>query len=297
MDLASRVEFNPRGQKRLINLLQLVAEIGKIRPVDDDNPMSSTLVHWHIGGRRPWRAFCEKAVLWLFLCQNFLFRMSLLLQILLDFEQKRVFNAMAAERTADQPFGFSYRQCSMASVSSDCDSSDPDRSPPQHRLFISNQTTPSVSYKQSSSSRGNNSAAADEPQDVDNVTIYQFYFDHVDKYVHAFTRASRFARQDKDPEDFSKLLLRTLDIASDGSAITCADVLGPRYSSYYSSSGETVSASVESARNKSFALGSYSFNLDPALKLEVRLTHAGLFRTSLFQVFLCFYFIIRSQRK
>jgi hypothetical protein len=50
----------------------------------------TTIANWNSGGK--WREFSEKVVLWVFMAQNFTFRLSSLVQVLLDFEQKRDFN-------------------------------------------------------------------------------------------------------------------------------------------------------------------------------------------------------------
>ena len=86
------VECNPRGMKRIVNLLQIISVLGKIRPHDD---------HWSSAAiafsekKEDWKIFLNKCVLWIVLCQNFPYRVSLLVQVLLDFDQKKSFNANA----------------------------------------------------------------------------------------------------------------------------------------------------------------------------------------------------------
>jgi hypothetical protein len=86
------VECNPRGMKRIVNLLQIISVLGTILPHDD---------HWSSAAiafsekKKDWNFFLKKCVLWIVLCQNFPYRVSLLVQVLLDFDQKKSFNAKA----------------------------------------------------------------------------------------------------------------------------------------------------------------------------------------------------------
>ena len=80
---------NPRGMKRVVNLLQIIACIGKLKRRDNylsDLPIANS--HEKEEGHR----FLKKCVLWIFLCQCFPFRMSVLVQVILDFDQKKEFN-------------------------------------------------------------------------------------------------------------------------------------------------------------------------------------------------------------
>ena len=231
VSLSSTVEFNPRNLKRTINLLQLLSEIGKIRPIDESDPKSPTLDKWGFGQGLHWRVFCEKSVLWIFLCQNFLFRMTLFLQILLDFEQKCQFNSNEKEANCQKKKTYKYNKTS---------------------LNLKNCSLSSLNG---------------EPMDVDDMTIKDFYMEHVDKYVHAFRKSNKLARRDKDPEQFNLLLQLTLGVGSTKSDITCADVLGPKYSTFLDKSPLFGVVDVE-ARNTLFALRTFSF-MDPALSSEV----------------------------
>ena len=87
------VECNPRGMKRIVNLLQIISVLGRIRPHDD--LLSFTPIA--ISQEKEWKLFLNKCVLWIVLCQYFPYRVSLLVQILLDFDQKIIFNAKASK--------------------------------------------------------------------------------------------------------------------------------------------------------------------------------------------------------
>ena len=229
--LSTEVMFNPRNLKRIVNLLQLMNEIGKIRPIDENDPLSPKLDKWGFGQGYHWRIFCEKTVVWIFLCQNYLFRMTLFLQILLDFDQKREFNSSLEPGGSGSPFKYQRTDSSHL-----------------NHCHLKNQEH-------------------QEPPSVDDITIKDFYMDHVDRYVHAFRKSNKLARRDKDPEQFYILLQFTLKVGSSGKPITCADVLGPTYLSYLSDSNMSGLRNVND-RNTHFALKSFSF-MDPALSLEV----------------------------
>jgi len=89
-----------------MNLLQIIAEIAKLKPMTGVSP-AVTIARWK-GGEK-WREFSKKAVLWIFMAQNFTFRLSTLVQVLLDFEQKRDFNNEDAK-------AFKYRPCQVNTV-------------------------------------------------------------------------------------------------------------------------------------------------------------------------------------
>ena len=87
--IARNICCNPRGLKRIINLLQLVVYIGDIKPRDkfiSSIPIAKA-------EKKEWEIFREKCVWWIVLCQLFPYRMCMFLQVLLDFEQKREFNS------------------------------------------------------------------------------------------------------------------------------------------------------------------------------------------------------------
>ena len=231
-EVVKLVNCNPRDMKRVINLLQIIFVLGNIKPrggpiafSKDKGPM--------------WSSFLEKCVLWIVLCQNFPYRMSLLVQVLLDFDQKQSFNANSKKLL----------------------------------------TGIRVVYR-------NNTAENSQPELDDEMSIYAFYMTYVDKFVKAFKKSDRFCRLDNDPEEFTALLQRTAHQATTTDlAIKCADVLGPREQSKETKVElKTTSVSTSSvpdakeaaaeyedkeARDSTFSLLSYSFNLDPAMRIEV----------------------------
>ena len=200
------VSCNPRGMKRMVNLLHIIVVIGRNKP---RNKYSDSLAIALSGESRQWDDFLMKCVHWLFLCQNFPFRMSVLLQVLLDFEQKRQFNEIKDDNPAI---------CLYAN-------------PTGYAVLVPN---------------------------VDKISLFQFYMQYVEKYIQAFKKSEKFCRYDKDPEEFAFLLKKTsLKIpTSQNILISCEDVLGPFREG-------------EKERDRMFSLFCYSFNLDPAMRIEV----------------------------
>eukprot|EP01036_Dinobryon_divergens_P029330 gene29330-38409_t len=102
-EVVKLVNCNPRDMKRVINLLQIVFVLGNIKPRDCPIAFSKD--------KERWNSFLEKSVLWIVLCQNFPYRMSLLVQLLLDFDQKQNFNTKNSMKLLTNTL-FSYRNSS-----------------------------------------------------------------------------------------------------------------------------------------------------------------------------------------
>jgi len=159
--IVSMVDCNPRNIKTLMNLLQIVSEIAKHKPItgfplrkisqDENN----------------WKIFSKKLVVWFFMAHNFTYRLSALVQVLLDFEQKKAFNISAATKE------FKYKTCQVNIHHGNTVEARPD---------------------------------AEDIVDIDKMTILQFYQKYVEKYIHIFRNAERLSRVDKDPEEFALLL-------------------------------------------------------------------------------------------
>ena len=214
------VSCNPRGMKHVVNLLQIVVSIGQRRDVEDS---------W-------WQSFLIKCTYWLFLCQHFPFRMSALVQILLDFEQKNAFNGIKIK---------------VETV--EATTTEPEVNIEDTMMLVSTDAT--YLYTNPNPTSGENKGPVlPEPKIIDSMSAYRFYMDHVDMFIQAFSKSAKFCRIDGDPEEFAFLLRKTN--SADG-GLTVEDVLGPL----------TESDGRRRDRNKS--LLSFSFNLDPALRIEV----------------------------
>ena len=193
----------------MANLLQIIVALGRIKP--RDKYISSLPIAQ--AEQKQWNKFTEKCVHWIFLCENFPFRMSALVQILLDFEQKKEFNA------EDSDVMISYSRS----------------------VRVDDGKIP----------------------DVDQMSVFEFYMNHVEMYIPVFSKAEKFGRNDRDPEEFACLLKRTAAKKDGQIFITCEDVLGKE---------------VGATRDAMFSLLSYSFNLDPARRIEVlKYTFAALY--------------------
>ena len=217
--LSKGVDCNPRSIKRLVNVLQIISEIGEIKPAEYSR---DSIDKW-LGGQ-PWTDFSPKIVAWVLLAQNFPFRLSTLVQILLDFEQKKTFN----ERATLQP-----------------------------------SNRPTFKYQSWQRFGGEKVAAGDVPEclewtNFDDMLIFDFYQMYVEKFIHALGRYEMLSRLDHDPEEFAYLLEESALLK-----VKCKHVLGPKLNNWDGTEHESNS------RNRDFSLLAYSFNLDPAMRLEV----------------------------
>ena len=218
VDLSKGVDCNPRSIKRLVNLLQIISEIGKIKPAENSR---DSIDKWR--GGQPWTDFSPKIVAWILLAQNFPFRLSTLVQILLDFEQKKTFN----ERIL----------------------------PPSIK--------PTFKYHSCQQFDGEKVAAADDPEypewiKFDDMLIFDFYQTYMEKFIHALGRYEMLSRLDHDPEEFAYLLQESACLN-----VKCEDVLGLKLNKSDGTEHE------DNSRHRDFSLLAYSFNLDPAMRLEV----------------------------
>ena len=278
------VDCNPRDMKRVINLLQIIFVLGNIKP--RGGPIAFSKDKGSM-----WKSFLKKCVLWIVLCQNFPYRMSLLVQVLLDFDQKQRFNANSKKLRNDSRFSYRNNTAENSEPELDDDMSDDEMM--NEKMSMLNPNLKKL-LNDSRFSYRNNTTDNSQPELDDDMSIYAFYMTYVDKFVKAFKKSDRFCRLDNDPEEFTALLQRTAhqttatatgDKVIKRKAIKCADVLGPREkcketkaelkitSVFTSSVPDAKEAATESedeeARDSTFSLLSYSFNLDPAMRIEV----------------------------
>ena len=223
--VVDKVECNPRSIKRLVNLLQIISEIAKLKPMTGLSS-GDTIATWNKG--EEWKKFSKKAVMWVFMAQYFTFRLSALVQVLLDFEQKRNFNEKKRNvnekkiKVKNIEYGY-VKTCRVLTTDA----------------TVKGEETNDVA-------------------DVDEITILKFYQQYVEKYIHILSHSERLSRVDNDPEEFAFLLLNC-----EAMDVNCEDILGP-----WINSGDDDAALV-GERRKDFALLSYSFNLNTAMRLEV----------------------------
>ena len=192
-----------------------------IKPLHEQVPLP-TIANW--GGGNIWKKFTEKVVLWIFLCQNFSFRMSVFIQVLLDMEKKKKFNCVSTHTTKEADGAF---------------------------LFCNLDKKTDFDRREKG------------PPDLENMTIFDFYMNHVVEVVEQLKgKEIKASKVDKDDKEFILLMMNTYT----ESPITCADILGPRFSSYRVYIPGWLD---RDERNKSFSLLAYSLNLDPAMRIEV----------------------------
>ena len=96
MDVFQRMclvlESNPRRLKRVVQTYTLISEVAKRRPQAEDKPQE------FVASLPVWKEFSSKLVKWTCLCELYPYRMSLLVLIVLDFEQKAAMNRLADRR-------------------------------------------------------------------------------------------------------------------------------------------------------------------------------------------------------
>jgi len=114
---------------------------------------------------------------------------------------------------------------------------------------------------------GEKVAAADDPKypeypewtKFDDMLIFDFYQTYVEKFIHALGRYEMLSRLDHDPEEFAYLLKESACLN-----VKCEDVLGPKLNN-----SDGTEEGTDLPRHRDFSLLAYSFNLDPAMRLEV----------------------------
>ena len=244
------VECNPRGMKRIVNLLQIISVLGTIRPHDD--LLSFTPIAF--SQEKEWRLFLNKCVLWIVLCQYFPYRVSLLVQVLLDFDQKIRFNAKASRMMDD---------CSNP--------------PPEFAYHNNSSEEPSLDEKMTIYSfymlRVDKFVKALDKSDK---------FCRVDKDPEEFAallqRTANFSGEDSitcgDVLGPKPMAAASTSTSSDASGISTTSAYIPASSHPNSDHGSVTPSpgagtASDAYRDKTFSLLSYSFNLDPAIRNEV----------------------------
>jgi hypothetical protein len=89
--ITNYIDPNPRRLKRIANILQLISEIAKVKTANE----GSTEKLEQLPG---WDIFMVKLVKWIVLCECWPYRMSFMVHVLMDFEQKLGFNSIQQSR-------------------------------------------------------------------------------------------------------------------------------------------------------------------------------------------------------
>ena len=279
------VECNPRGMKRILNLLQIISVLGRIRPHDDLLSFAPIAFSQKEG---KWNHFLNKCVLWIVLCQYFPYRVSLLVQMLLDFDQKIIFNAKASSMKGDcpnPPREFAYRNNSSEEPSLDekmtiysfymlqvdkfvkaLDKSDKfcrtDKDPEEFAALL--QRTASFSDK--------NSITCEDVLGPKPIAVASTYTTAAT--ISASTSAPDTAAGSLDDTSNSLSGSSESGVATETSSTTSSDAYIPASGHPSSDHGSATPSpgagtASDANRDKTFSLLSYSFNLDPAIRNEV----------------------------
>ena len=111
------LESNPRRLKRVMQTFTLVTEVARRKPQSEEARDA------FIGQLPAWPAFSSKLVKWTCLCELYPYRMSLLVLLVLDFEQKSAMcrlaelREQAARRSgAESPFFYRYNRIDAGSA-------------------------------------------------------------------------------------------------------------------------------------------------------------------------------------
>lgn len=293
-----RVDPNPRRLKRIINVLQLASEVAKVKPSSNANPAIK------INQQADWIEFSKKLVKWIFLCEIFPYRMSFLIQLLLDFEQKQHYNEVIEsmimiEKKKWQAMKSSSNQVMEMKVDNGLEGDD-------DKEYFATQFPyryQSVDYVQQ------HPELQHSFQPLPNFeldSVVSFYFKYVEKYIYCVKSAEKLSRLDGDPEEFALLLLHPLEStninrhANNGNArggnrmeISCRDILGDidEESSNANQASNTNFAKIVNSpissppptkvssssanwafntrRNQNFSLLDFSFNLNPSMRRQI----------------------------
>ena len=187
--ISNHLEPNPRKLKRIVNVLLFVFELAACKPIAEDKPneMLSSLPGWP--------RFAALLVKWLCLCECFPYRVSMLLQLLEDLDQKQDYNAISALRKVE--------------------------------LTEQKERMKPIDLKYGSKRFGV-SPTLDEA-----MFMRDFFHLHVDASLYVISASKHLQRLDGDPEKFAILLNTYVDTGSGTGSdrfadIHLDDILGPK---------------------------------------------------------------------
>jgi len=225
-------DSNPRRLKRIVNVLQVISEVSKCKPLSELKPERK------LRDDPRWNDFSMKLVKWIYLCESFPYRTSFLVHILTDFDQKSDFNEISDEIAADEK----------------TDETIDDNNKELEELFF---------YKKH---QKDENEAFQVPFQVplnEEESIFKTFYRHVDKFIHNIKSSEKLSRLDGDPEVFSIFLMSLIKkpLADKKTlTITCKDILGP-----------LDPANQNNKRDLNFSLLSYSYNLNPSMCHQIGL--------------------------
>jgi hypothetical protein len=228
----SEIDRNPRRLKRIVNIYQLITEVAKKRPIAEERPEKV------VYDDERWLSFTPKLIKWICLCECYPYRMSLLVLIIEDFEQKGAMNDIIEERLKAQP---------------DIES----------KLVRWYDRT-----DENEQSKVTTSLLKGE-------LIATVYFRYVDRFVFAHKLSDKMLRLDSDAEQFAKLLV--MPCTDDGSDITVGDILGliPDTGEGELKARPGMDENSKQRYDSNFSLLSFSFNLNTAMRAQLASERSG----------------------
>ena len=209
-----------------------------------------------VGKLKVWPDFTSKLIKWTCLCELYPYRMSLLVLIATDFEQKQTVNRLAAQREGKDDGGRSFFRyiasmqipgmAGVAAAPGKAGAKDQD-----------------VDVAGAASSTGE---ANPEIADIDDEYISTFYNKHVERFVYSLGVSQKMLRLDGDAELFQTLLMLPVpsgDASSteDESVDICiADILGPPLNEDRDSE-QSPEQTTEGKLNEQFGINKRDANL------------------------------------
>jgi hypothetical protein len=274
--LCSTSESNPRRLKRVLNVVLIAFEVAKSKLEHEDDLMEKV-----IASNPLWPEFSTRLTKWIFLCELYPFRMSFLVQMLMDLEQKKMFNRNL--------FASMKQHVKGPTNSNQRNVKDKIKTPLVYYVDI--DAIDASADVRTNPVTGENTERFDEASlallDTDGMNIGEFFFLYVEKYLYTIASSEKLLRLDGDPELFATLLYSSIQLDQDRNiSIHCMDILGPLKnelsnddtgiaSSASSSSSGPVLLSDTVFRDKNFALMTYSFNLNPSMSKQIGMELRG----------------------
>jgi hypothetical protein len=252
--------------KRVLNVVLIAFEVAKCKlEVDDEFPEKVIALNPR------WPEFSARLTKWIFLCELYPFRMSFLVQVLMDLEQKKIFNRNLFESWKEQVVG---------STSDDSKKEEQADLRFGALVYYCDIETISTSTNNGNSVSGNdNLERLNEASlmllDSNRMNIGEFFFLYVEKYLYTIASSEKLMRLDGDPELFATLLYSNIQLDRDRNiSIRCVDILGPLQDlSSNGNNDDTSSSHVllsdTMLRDKNFALMTYAFNLNPSMLKQI----------------------------
>lgn len=237
MFLCSTSESNPRRLKRVLNVVLIAYEVAKCKPESVDNPEKV------IASNFLWNDFSARLAKWIFLCELYPYRMSFLVQILMDLEQKKIFNKNLTNNL---------------NANTKAGSNTVNRVEPL--VYYADVDVPTTNAEENQNSF--------QLMDADSMNVGEFFFLHVEKYLYTINSSEKLMRLDGDPELFATLLYGGIKLDEKRDLkIRCLDILGPLLGAGAGGYDDITNDGM--LRDKNFSLMTYAFNLNPSMSKQI----------------------------